>query len=588
MKSGLYLTYSELFDEMPTTEGLTELIKSLPRRHAIYVLSRINLVLRRAMEHKGNADMATEQQRLLAGHLDDEIIARAKQRIPNAKCDDRPVFLPFGVLNILSLVLVHSDPDRTPDESEDEQVRYAVGRACLMMNDLLINQDELHALRKGSADEQRIELMVQTMSSFELNNPAKDHHLVPRLQVMYRTLLQDPMIKQKIASRCQGFDFGAEFLDLFGITLDRWFFVIYALYAYFVNGLVTDDPNFMVLNSLTFRGESGIGEVELATVLRLISATPAELRTMITVDLGTDSRYDFTSLRAKPLIRIDQNRYLPVDLALLIEKCHTGVQWALHDSLNSKKRDLLFTAWGVLFEEYGHWLLGGMQTKTLIKYSPNPMWKHIDEESFDGLLRRGNTFMPAEYKGGFISRIARSSGKSADFLKDLEKKFVPGCKQLADKIGAIFLADANTRKALRDFGSDHVRTVVPTLILQDHITRTPFLNWYLNKRFREYLAQWNMRSGVSVEALTLINIHDLESIVASAEGANFQFISALNSRTARDPEALSDLMDFLRSYPNFGRSRSPRLDQIIEEIHGAFADGIFPGMNSSKTPTQPN
>src|ERR1700733_9424509 len=89
--------------------------------------------------------------------------------------------------------------------------------------------------------------------------------------------------------------------------------------------------------------------------------------------------------------------------------------------------------------------------------------------------------MPMEYKGGFIARDARYSGTSATFLADLDKKVVVGCKQLAEKIGAIFAADDGNRRELEDLDCSNVRAVVPVLVLQDHILRVPFVNWYLNR-----------------------------------------------------------------------------------------------------------
>jgi hypothetical protein len=69
---------------------------------------------------------------------------------------------------------------------------------------------------------------------------------------------------------------------------------------------------------------------------------------------------------------------------------------------------------------------------------------------------------------------------------------------------------------------------------------------YLNREFQERLQHSRLRSDVFVRPLTVINIQDLESIVHSAEGGNFDFIYALHDRTIRDERLLSDLIDTLR------------------------------------------
>jgi len=188
------------------------------------------------------------------------------------------------------------------------------------------------------------------------------------------------------------------------------------------------------------------------------------------------------------------------DLAFVVEKCHTGVQWAIHDKLPTKRRQTVFNAWGVLFEEYVHWLLEGMRTDLPIRYIRAPKWRNTNVESFDGILLQGDVLMPAEYKGGFLSRSARYSGNSKDLLKELDAKFATGCDQLADKIGALFTEEDIARKELEELPLDHIRSIVPVLVLQDHIFRVPFLNWYLNKKFQERLRRSRLRAGVFVRA----------------------------------------------------------------------------------------
>jgi hypothetical protein len=236
MVKGICFTYSELFDRQPTMEELTEVIKRLPLRHAAFVLSRINLLLRCSMQEKDQANFGKVQESLVVGPLNDETLGLLKQRFPTARCDERPVFLPQRVLTVLRLAVSHCDPEPVPKTEEDEFVRYTIGHACLMMNNLLFTPAEEEALRTGPDDDRRIELMVQMMAGFELTNPQKAHHLRPRLQLMYRMLLKDPRVQSRIALQCEGFDFESEFHALVGVSLDHWVFIVFAMYAYFLEG----------------------------------------------------------------------------------------------------------------------------------------------------------------------------------------------------------------------------------------------------------------------------------------------------------------------------------------------------------------
>jgi len=580
--SGVIFSYSDVFDRQPTKEELIAFIEKIPLRHAAFVISRINLALRYAMQEKGQ--FGKVQELLIAAHIDDEILGLFKARFPTVKCDERPVFLPQSLLSVLRIVVTHCDPVPPPNAENDESVRYAIGRACLMMNSLLFTSDEGKALKSGTEDDRRTELMTQTIAGFELINSPKADHLMPRLQVMYRMLLRNPSVTSRIALECEGFDFEREFIELVGLPLDRWLFVIFAIYAYFLNGANPLDPHpeYMLISPGTFCGESGITQAELETVLATISIPTAELKSAIENETSTDPRYDFVAFRSRPLLSVEEGKLLPADLAFIVEKCHTGVQWTIHDKLPIKRRQTLFNAWGVLFEEYVHWLLEGMRTELPIKYIRTPKWKNTKVESFDGILLQDQVLMPAEYKGGFLSRGARYSGNSRNLLTELDAKFAPGCDQLAEKIGALFAEDDTVRKELEELPLDHFRSIVPVLVLQDHIFRVPFLNWYLNKKFQERLRYSRLRAGVFVRPLTVINIQDLESIVHSVEGANFNFIYALHHRTIRDERVLSDLIDALRQFPQFGKATSPRIKKALEDAQADWSSYLFP--NSKKSP----
>jgi hypothetical protein len=581
--SGVIFSYSDIFDRQPTKAELITLVEKIPLRHAIFVISRINLALRYAMQGEGRTNFRNVQELLIAAHMDDEILGVLKARFPTVKCDDRPMFLPNNVLNVLRIVLTHCDPAPPPAVEEDESVRYAIGRACLMVNSLLFTPDEGRALITGTEDDRRTELMTQMIAGFELANSPRATHLMPRLQVMYRILLRDPGVKSRIALECEGFDFEQEFNDLIGIPLERWLFVIFGIYAYFLNGSNPLDPHpeYMLINPGTFCGESGIKLAELDIVLATISIPTADLKSAIENETSTDPRHDFVAFRSRPLLRVEEGKLLPTDLAFVVEKCHTGVQWAIHDKLPMKRRQTVFNAWGVLFEEYVHWLLEGMETDLPIRYIRAPKWRNTNVESFDGILLQGDVLMPAEYKGGFLSRGARYSGNSKDLLKELDAKFATGCDQLADKIGALFTEEDIARKELEELPLDHYRSIVPVLVLQDHIFRVPFLNWYLNKKFQERLRRSRLRAGVFVRSLTVVNIQDLESMVHSAEGGNFDFIYAIHYRTIRDERVLSDLMDTLRQFPHFGKIPSPRIMKALENAQADWSSYLFPSSNGS-------
>ena len=581
MNSAVCFSYSELFDRYPSLDEVIETISWIPMRHAIHVISTTNLAIRYAMQEHGKPNLGKVQEFVIAAHVDDEALGILKTRFPRANCVERPVFLSQNLLALLRLVIAHCDPDTEPNMQEDERARYSIGRACLMLNNLLFTREEEKTLNAGAECDRRLKLMAQAIGGFELTNPTRPDHLVPRLQIMYRVLLKVPPIRSRIARECGGFDFSSEFEARVGLTIERWLFVVLSIWAYFVHGADPFDrrPEHLIINPEVFCGESGITRGELNVVLGTLASSTTDLRKSLASETTTDPRHDFVAFRSRPLVVVDNGRLMPADLSFIADKCHTGVQWTLHDLLPIKSRSNLFSSWGKLFQEYVHWLLTGMETNLLLKYVPCPKWRESGDESFDGVILQGAVFMAAEYKGGFLSRTARYSGNSKILLEDIDKKFAVGCDQLADKIGRLFASDTTQRRALDALPVHHVRSVVPVLVLQDQILRVPFLNWYLNKRFLSALSAHGVRCDVMVRPLTVIGIQDLESAVHSIEGDDFDFVYAIHNRAVRDPEMYTVLGDMFRTYPTYGRTPSPRIKKALAEAQSDWLSYLFPGMN---------
>lgn len=553
-------------------------MKGISLRHAVDALARLNQFVRYSLQEHGRPNFGRIQEVMAAGYLDDDLLSALKLRFSTERCEDRPLFLPQNVLPVFRTAILECDEKRDVDASQDDAVRYSFGRACLMMNDLLFTQAEQQALFQGTDDEKTRELISQTISGFELTNAPKADHLMPRLQIMYRVLLKESNVRSRIAQECRGFDFLREFEAQVGISLEHWLFIVFAIYAYFIQGAspLEPHPEYQVINPISFRGESGIGANEFDIVLATMSTSIPDLRCALESEMGTDARHDFVAFRSKPLLKITDTALLPVDLSFILEKCHTGVHWAIHDRASREVRKDLFKAWGILFEEYVHWLLTGMQTGLPLTYVPRPKWSVGGEESFDGLLTQGAVVAPIECKGGFVSRAARHSGNAKLLFEDIDKKFAAGSDQLADKIGMLFGNRPKVNRSLAGISFENTRAVVPILLLQDHILKHPFPNWYFNKRFQTRLTRYSLREGVHVRPLTSIGIHDLESIVHSVESADFDFICAIHNRAVRDQEMKSDLREALRSFPNYGQSPSPRFVDILQQVQSDWQSYLFP------------
>ena len=62
MISGVIFSYSDVFDRQPTHSELVALVETIPLRHATFVISRINLALRFAMQERDRPNFGKVQE----------------------------------------------------------------------------------------------------------------------------------------------------------------------------------------------------------------------------------------------------------------------------------------------------------------------------------------------------------------------------------------------------------------------------------------------------------------------------------------------------------------------------------------------
>jgi hypothetical protein len=581
-KRGAYIAYSELYDRRPTDNDLLSIVRRLPLQRALILLIRITLSLRFVEQEPGKPNFGKLQQLLAANFCDKDTFSRLMSRFGTADAEQRPIFTIIQCLNLLRLVILESPP--LSDEMEtDDHVRRDIGTALLMISDLLLKLEELQAIRGGSSDERRLALMGQLLAPFELQNPPSAHRLAIRYQLMHRTVLRTESVRQRIKSICRGLDIEDTFEQITGLSLDRWLHSLFIMHSYYQFSANPWDhrDEFFTIDRDNFVGTSDIGRDELDLILETISDNLKGLSNSLSNDTRTDPRFDFVPFRKKPLAQLSNGRLVCVDSAFLLEQVHVGVHWVMHDRLPREKRNDLFSAWGVLFEEYVNHLFVGMKTDLPIKYFRAPKWTagpkdSIGQESFDGIFVKDTLLCPMEYKGGFLSRKSRYSTDPNPFIIEMREKF-EGPRQLAWKIASLFGEAGEKARAIEYVETSAYEIVLPILILQDHIFSGPFVNWWLNAEFQRELSKYKLRAGVKVEAMNVITIHELEGIVNSVEAANFDFLYVLRLRAIRDPEMRSELPDILFQFPEYGKQKSARSVAAIEAWSKSMFGNLFPG-----------
>jgi hypothetical protein len=515
---------------------------------------------------------------LVRNFIDEATLRRLQERYPLSKPEERPLFHPLQILNLLRICLAISteDPTQTPDTNEE--LRYKLGSACLMMSDLILSEEEILRITTGTENEQRIQLMTQVLPAFELLNAAKPQHQMLRSNVVFRVLLRDEKVRKDIADKCRGFDFERQFEKTAQISLSKWLGLVFSTYAYYMgrteNDLV-EHPEFFIINRKSFISKPGATQVEMDSYLATVSFSIEELSAAIAEQRPADPRFDFVPFRNRPLFALKDGNFACIDPTFLIEKYYAGVHWTIHDRIHESKRNDLFKAWGMLFEHYVQWLLIGME-RSPGRFFPFPKWDN-GEESFDGAFLKGDMFIPMEYKGGFLSQAAKYSQRADLLIPELERKFVLGCQQIVEKLAAVFHPDPSRKRRLADIRVDQVKRVLPLLIVQESAFSGPLLNWWLNMRFCEILASHPLSDNVEVLPLNVVHIDVMETLVETTETVpGFDFIYALHHKAVRDTQMIDNLHNFMFTFPGYAKQRAPRMIRLAEEVEQEMISYLFP------------
>ncbi|MCI0627487.1 MAG: hypothetical protein L0387_38550 [Acidobacteria bacterium] len=123
-------------------------LRSLELEGTIKTLCQINGYVRQAFV-EGEQRIAKVQEFLVSNFLDDPSFRRLQERFPDKRPQDRPIFHPLQILNLLRLVAVESAGPESESPVDSKDARDRLGTAALMMSDLLVSEREELEITEG-------------------------------------------------------------------------------------------------------------------------------------------------------------------------------------------------------------------------------------------------------------------------------------------------------------------------------------------------------------------------------------------------------------------------------------------------------
>jgi len=581
-----YFIYRELFDRQATKEELQTIIRSLNSFSTVLLTARLSAMFRHATwtKHPQDAKAMEKFQYWFASvFLDPETQQRLVSRFGEQNPASRPIFHPLQFLNIIRLALSSAEggDDAQPDKSEFH--RNQLGTACLMASDLLCTSEEQQNLTTGNVDDRRKQLMLQFLASFEISHPTPLRNLFFRSHATYRIVLNDPEVVRQIREECGGLDIEKDFETLFGLPLMGWLSLVFGAQTVLMMRTQVElhnMPETFIINRKSILPSSALSQNQIDSFFDLLSMSFDELRDEIRRERPVDERLDLVPFKSKPFFVTAPDNYACVDFALVTEKMHNGPYFLLSNKLPENERGNMFKAWGLLFEAYVNWLLKGLDRRHSARFFADASWEN-GNKSFDAVFVKTRVVVVMEHKGGFLRQDARYSNDLDTFMNDLQSKIGVGCRQLARDIGALFPQSGSPQKLRNIPIPTTTLFVLPILVVQDLMLRTPFINYFLNQRFQSERSQFPTRQNIRVLPLNVVQITHLENLVEIAEAVDVDVFSILHQRCNRNSEMLWELSDVISSIPDAKKDRESLRFQTVfananDEINSILFKDVSP------------
>lgn len=580
-KPGTYLTYRELFDRLPTKEELANTIKGLNAFNTVLLTARLSATYRHATWSRHPQDVkAVErfQYWFAAAFFDMNTKLLIEARFGAENPARRPTFHPLQFLNAMRLALALAEGDENARPDTVESCTNQLGLACLMVSDLLLSPEEQQNIMVGSADERRKHLMLSFLASLEISNPTPLRNLLFRSYATYRIVLRDPELLARIRKDCGGLDIEKDFEKHFGITLMGWLSLVFGTQTVLMMRTqeeLLNKPETLIINRKSILPDSKLTQDQIDNFFEMLSMSFDDLRAEIRKERPVDERLDLVPFKSKPFLKTSPDCYACLDFGLVTEKLHNGPYFLLANKLPEDERSKVFNAWGLLFEGYVTWLLRGLQGRHGAKLYPDTRWED-GNKSFDGVFVKARMVVVMEYKGGFLAQNARYSNDLDTFMKALDNRIGEGCTQLARDIGALFPESGSVKK-LRDVPiPSNTLYVLPILVVQDLMLRTPFINYFLNRRFQTERLQFPAKKNIEILPLNVAQITDLERLVEMAEAIDLDVLHVLHHRCQLSADMLLEIPDVIDALPDKKPElSSKRFDETFEKSNEEMCAILF-------------
>ncbi len=568
---GIYISASDIgFPD--SIEDLTKILSTLDPEEILIILSGINCII----QHSENLSVtnAALQQALCSRYLRDQI--DIKNSTGNFIFGRQPTLR--LLTEVARLLDMHSKGDISQDDPRNRLARaYLIANGLSdkeklnSQNDLEIEAEDQAALRRS--------VMVDFIPLVEyrmrpLSSRSNSEFLVRTYELLCRL--------EKIDSNI---DVNDLFYQATGLTLRNYYYLIALIVSKYLTlslEKILEGEDSLFIN---FKGSPALKPL----YDKLLPHACISVNTLAAeTEKSPNLTNEFRLWRQYPLVRLNENHIICVDISFLLDKLQAGVFWIIRDQLEKLKKgdgQKIISLWGDVFEDYAASIIKrgiNSQEPSVERCILNP--KYIGKgvnECTDIIVCSDDTLILLECKATLLSAKARFSGDFGKLRQELQTKLVEtetrgerkkpkGVGQLWHAIQTLGHTNKKERRKVEGIDISKVKKVYPVLVLSDRVFETPCMNWFLNSEFQRFVKHNDLKKHLEVMPLTVLTVEHLEELEPWLNDTPFytHLDRWLKQFNQRDVRGFGDYTHSLHEYkPRENQFMSQQFDRIKDEAY---------------------
>lgn len=436
----------------------------------------------------------------------------------------------------MALLYGSDDPELT---LEDKSRLENVGLSFLVINDFV----GISSLVDTYEDESNvIEAIIRNGAFFARERPG---NLLPR----YYDVLIDFPNQEACKISPHYVDINRIFHEATGFELIAFLALGLGVYSKY---LTIKDFNIgeFVLNGSTFFSKTKVPPDQANRLLSSISMTREQFREQHLnkyADGSLGNYFDFTSIRQKPLIVLDDTNYAPMDIRYLVERITSGIYWTLVDNLQGKTKQEFMILFGELIQEYVARIFkrnypesAATITRVFYDYRYGP---GKGKRASDVILFYGESAIFIDVTVGRLRMEETAiTGDLAAFREDIGKKIV----ETAGQIHRVINDFREGKLKLPGWSPDVIKSYYPVIVTSSNLPL--FLKTY--SEVRQMINAEGYLVSDDIAKIEILSIGEMEMIESLLEGGK-TFIDILVQKTSDSLFRLIPMSHFLySSYDN--------------------------------------